>query len=388
MATEVKLPHLGESIDSSVILAWHKSVGDAVKRGDELADMETDKATLTLEAPKNGVLLAIVAEAGQTVTIGDLLAVIGREDEAWSPAPEPTPEKTAAEFINESTVSIPSAKTVAKGQYKVSPVARRKAKELGVDLAAVQPADGRKISGADVEAHAAGPAASSQPRGQRRIELSSVKRLTGQRMLESARDVPQFALTIDVDIRNLLAARAAAKAAGQNLSMTALLVYVTARALLEHPLMNARFEDDGITAFEAAHIGVATAADDGLRVPVIHDADRLSLTEINEKLADLAGKARENRLLLNDVSGGSFTISNLGMTGIRQFTPLVNPPQSAILGVAAPRAVVLPGTDGGIYPAQLMALTVACDHRVLDGADAAAFLATLKTGIESFQPEQ
>ena len=112
------------------------------------------------------------------------------------------------------------------------------------------------------------------------------------------------------------------------------------------------------------------------------------MTEINEKLADLAGKARENRLLLNDVSGGSFTISNLGMTGIRQFTPLVNPPQSAILGVAAPRAVVLPGTDGGIYPAQLMALTVACDHRVLDGADAAAFLATLKTGIESFQPEQ
>lgn len=388
MATEVKLPHLGESIDSSVILAWHKSVGDAVKRGDELADLETDKATLSLEAPKNGVLLAIVAEAGQTVTIGDLLAVIGREDEAWSCAPESRREESSAETTNESTVSIPSGKTAAKSQYKISPVARRKAKELGVDLAAVRPADGRKISGADVEAHAAVSAAPSQQRGQRRIELSAVKRLTGQRMLESARDVPQFALTIDVDIRHLLAARATAKAAGQNLSMTALLVHLTAKALLEHPLLNARFEDDGITAFEAAHIGVATAADDGLRVPVIHDADQISLTEINERLADLAVKARENRLRLDEVSGGSFTISNLGMTGISQFTPLVNPPQSAILGVATPREVVLPGADGGIYPTQLMALTVACDHRVLDGADAAAFLATLKTGIESFQLQQ
>lgn len=388
MATEVKLPHLGESIDSSVILAWHKNVGDAVKRGDELADMETDKATLSLEAPKSGILLAIVAEAGQTVTIGDLLAVIGREDEAWSSAPDSTPEKSSEEPPIESTVSIPVEKTVAKSQYKISPVARRKAKELGVDLAALRPADGRKISGSDVEAHAARPAAPTQPRGQRRIELSAVKRLTGQRMLESARDVPQFALTIDVDIRNLLAARAAAKAAGQKLSMTALLVHVVARALAEHPLLNARFEDEGITAFAAAHIGVATAADDGLRVPVIHDAEQLSLSEINEKLADLAGRARENRLSLDDISGGSFTISNLGMTGVSQFTPLVNPPQSAILGVAAPRPVVLPGADGGIYPTQLMAMTVACDHRVLDGADASAFLATLKTSIESFQLEQ
>ena len=255
---------------------------------------------------------------------------------------------------------------------------------MGVDLATVQPTDGRKISGADVEAHAARGLAPSPSRGQRRIELSPVKRLTGQRMLESAREVPQFALTMDVDIRILLAARAEAVQSGQNISMTALLVHLTAKALTEHPLLNARFEDEGITVYDAAHIGVATAANDGLRVPVIHDADQLSLTEIKEKLAELAGRAREKRLNLSEVSGGSFTISNLGMTGISQFTPLVVPPQSAILGVAAPRQVVLPGADGGITPAQLMALTVACDHRVLDGADAAAFLATLKTAIESF----
>ena len=197
--------------------------------------------------------------------------------------------------------------------------------------------------------------------------------------------MPQFALTIDADIRQLLALRAQAKSAGQKLGMTTLLVYLTARALSEHPLLNARFERDGITVFEAAHIGVAAAAEDGLRVPVIHDADQQSVTQIETKLADLIQKARENRLSLQDISGGTFTISNLGMTGINQFTPLINPPQSAILGVAAPRAVVLPASDGGMYPAQLFSLTVACDHRVLDGADAAAFLGALKDRIESFQ---
>lgn len=385
MATEVKLPHLGESVDSSVVLAWHKSVGDAVKRGDELADLETDKATLSLEAPKNGVLLAIVAEAGRTVYIGDLLAVIGREDESWSAASELTAGKPSSISTDETREVANAEKLHASKSYKISPVARRKAKELGVDLAAVQPADGRKISGADVEAHAEGQAGPEAGRGQRRIELSPVKRLTGQRMLESARNVPQFALTIDADIRNLLAARANAKQSGQNLSITALLVFLTARTLREHSLLNARYENDGITVFEAVHIGVAAAAEDGLRVPVIHDADRLKVRQINEKLADLAGRARENRLSLSEVSGGTFTVSNLGMTGVSQFTPLVNPPQSAILGVAAPREVVVPGADGGIYPTQLLALTVACDHRVTDGADAAAFLAMLKAEIESFQ---
>ena len=388
MVTEVKLPHLGESIDSSVVVAWHNRVGDAVKRGDELADLETDKATLALEAPKNGVLLAIVAEAGQTVYIGDLLAVIGREGESWSATPTTTPEKLPDISTLETNVFKPTEKPRLSDQYKISPVARRKAKELGVNLAAVQPADGRKISGADVEAYAERPADAVNGRGQRRIELGAVKRLTGERMLESARNVPQFALTIDADIRKLLTARAIARQSGQNFSMTALLVFLTAKALLEHPLLNARFENDGVTVFGAAHIGVATAAEDGLRVPVIHDADQLGLAAINDKLADLAGRARKNRLSLREISDGTFTISNLGMTGISQFTPLVNPPQSAILGVAAPRDIFLPGAEGGMYRAQLLALTVACDHRVLDGADAAAFLATLKAGIESFQLER
>ena len=387
MPTEVKLPHLGESIDSAVVVAWHKSAGDGVKRGDELADLETDKATLSLEAPKNGVLLAIVADEGQTVYIGDLLAVIGRDGETWSLPSQEQQEKPSVNSTVETTESIPAQNPGSAPRYKISPLARRKAKDLGVDLAALQPADGVKISSSDVEAFASASAASWEKPAQRRIEKGHVKRLTGQRMLQSAQSVPQFSLTIEADAGQLLAARSDAKAAAIDLSLTALLIQIVAKTLGEHRLLNARFEDDGITIFESIHVGVATATTDGLRVPVIRDADRHSLEQINSSLRDLTRKARENRLQLTDVSDATFTISNLGMTGITQFTPLINPPQSTILGVAAPRAVFTPGADGEVAPSRLMALTVACDHRVLDGADAAAFLRTLKAGIESFQIE-
>ena len=383
MPTEVKMPHLGESIDSAVLVAWHKQAGDGVKRGDEIADLETDKATLPLEAPRNGVLLATVAAEGDTVYIGDLLAVIGRAGEAWTPTlaestqPEPAakPAKTAE--------APASPKRESKRPYKISPLARRKAKELGVDLADLQPADGRKISAADVEA-AASAAASMPETSQRRIELSQVKRLTGKRMVESAA-VPQFALTIDVAAERLLEARLLAKSRGDELSISAILVHIAARALGEHPLLNARFEDDGITIYESAHIGLATATEAGLHVPVIHAAQSLSLSQVNDKLRQLTDRARQNRLSLNDVTGATFTISNLGMTGITQFTPLVNPPQSAILAVAAPREVLRLDDAGEPVSSKLMALTVACDHRVLDGAEAAAFLGALSTGIETFE---
>lgn len=391
MATEVRLPHLGESIDSAVLVAWHKQVGDAIKRGDELADLETDKATLPLEAPKNGVLLAILATEGDTIYIGDLLSVIGQEGESWTPKSE-SPEKDASPISTVNTsVSIPVADEASPAKIKISPVARRKARELGVDLAAVIPADGSKIGAADVEAHARQTAragnAGAKNIARRRIELSRSKRLTGQRMLDSAQNLPQFALTIDADIRNLLKFQERTKSAGDNFSLTALLIHATAMTLRDHPLLNASFEDDGITLFDAINVGVATAAEDGLRVPVIHDADKLSLTALAGKLGELAEKARENRLSLAEISGGTFTVSNLGMTGITHFTPLVNPPQSAILGVAAPRSLVIPGTDGGTEIARMMALTVACDHRVLDGAEAAAFLGALKSAVQSFASE-
>ena len=387
MATEVRLPHLGESIDSALVVAWHKQVGDPIKRGDELADLETDKATLPLEAPKNGVLLAILAAEGETVHIGDLLSVIGHEGESWRPEGA-SPETDAAPIAaGNTTVSIPVADEEPPAKIKISPVARRKARELGIDLATVAPADGLKISGADVEAHALQLQRGNKTPGARRIELSHAQRLTGRRMLQSAQDLPQFALTIDADIRDLIKFRERAKSVGDKFSVTALLIHATAMSLRDHPLLNASYENDGITVFDAINIGVATAAEDGLRVPVIHDADKLSLTALGRRLDELAEKGRENRLTLAEVSGGTFTLSNLGMTGVTQFTPLVNPPQSAILGVAAPRSLIIPGTDGGTEIARMMALTIACDHRVLDGAQAAAFLGSLKSAVESFPSE-
>ncbi len=388
MPTEVKLPHLGESIDSAVVVAWHKRAGDAVERGDELADLETDKATLPLEAPKKGVLLAIVADEGRTVYIGDLLAVIGRAGESWTPQSQSQPEVAAAEKPAAAGDASPAGEPAPPRRYKVSPLARRKARELGVDLAAVRPADGAKIGAADIEAaHAKARASASGEPGHSRIELSPARRLTGQRMLESARSIPQFSLTMDADVGRLLEARSAAKAAGRDFSVTAMLIQMTAKALGGHRRLNARFEDDGITVFESVHMGVAAATDDGLRVPVIHGAQAMSLEQISRSLRALTRKARENRLALAEVSDATFTISNLGMTGVSQFTPLVNPPQTAILGVASPRPVFRPGLDGGIALCRLMALTVACDHRALDGAEAAAFLQTLKDGIESFVVE-
>ena len=202
MATEVRLPHLGESIDSALIVEWHKQVGDAVKRGDELADLETDKATLPLEAPRNGVLLAIVAAEGDTVYIGDLLSVIGREGETWTAIAAATPEATVPAPAVETAAATGQTARASQRAFKVSPLARRKAKELGVDLASVTPADGVKVSGADVEAQARQSTAQA---GQRRVELSRAKRLAGQRMVQSARDIPQFSLTIDADIAPVLA---------------------------------------------------------------------------------------------------------------------------------------------------------------------------------------
>ncbi|MBE0587112.1 MAG: E3 binding domain-containing protein, partial [Hydrogenophaga sp.] len=199
MATEIKLPHLGESIDSAVLGAWYKQVGDSVKRGEELADLETDKATLSLETPKNGVVLALLADPGDTVHIGQLLAVIGQAGETWTARqesePTATPEPVAIAAVEEETVQPPAPNR----KVKVTPVARRKAKELGVNLDAVQPASGNKITGEDVERYAAGKDSSGNKQTSHRIELSNTKRLVGQRMLESARNAPQFSVTMDAD---------------------------------------------------------------------------------------------------------------------------------------------------------------------------------------------
>jgi pyruvate dehydrogenase E2 component (dihydrolipoamide acetyltransferase) len=381
MPTNIIVPHLGESIESARLVEWHKAVGDEVKRGDELADIETDKATMPLEAPKNGVLLALLVEEGTEVHIGELLAVIGKPGEEWSPeeeqAPEeqPAPEQAAPE-PEKSVAPPPPAKPVRaeRTSRRVSPLARRRAEELGVDIEAVQAADGGRIKVEDVERYALDhPTIPSHQE-----KLSGLKQIVGNRMLQSAQDVPQFSVSVKADASTLLATR------GEH-GVTALLVYFVVQALLKHPHVNSEFNGDALTVYDTVNLGVAVATQDGLRVPVLHAAETLSAAELGERIRELAAKARENKLTADEVAGGTFTVSNLGMYGVSQFVPIINPPQAAILGVGEPFAFYTEGANGDMRLTRLMDLTLSADHRVLDGAEVAEFLATLKTLVEACQ---
>ncbi len=379
MPTNIIVPHLGESIETARLVEWHKAVGDEVKRGDELADIETDKATMPLEAPKNGVLLALLVEEGAEVHIGDLLAVIGKPGEEWSPeeaAPEqPAPEQAVPE-PEKPAASPPPAKPARaeRTSRRVSPLARRRAEELGVDIEAVQAAEGGRIKVEDVERYAMDHP--SIPSHQEK--LSGLKQIVGNRMLQSAQDVPQFSVSVKADASTLLATR------GEH-GVTTLLVYFVVQALLKHPHVNSEFNGDALTVYDTVNLGVAVATPDGLRVPVLHAAEALSPAELGGRIRELAAKARENKLTADEVAGGTFTVSNLGMYGVSQFVPIINPPQAAILGAGEPLAFYTEGANGDMRLTRLMDLTLTADHRVLDGAEVAEFLATLKTLVEACQ---
>ena len=388
MVTHILLPHLGESIESATLAAWHKRVGDTVRRGDELADIESDKATMPLESPANGVLLAILVGEGARVRIGDLLAVIGREGESWpteadsaSGAGEPAPAPVSSPVVP-PVLPQPAAPEPSSRRYRITPLARRMAKQLGVDLAAVHPAQGDKIAAADVERFAARHEQTPGATPARRISLSGLRQIVGHRMQESAQQVPQFAVSMQANALRMMTLRAALAEAGHKVSVTALLVRLVANVLRDHPLLNAQFAGDTVVVYDTCNIGVAVATPDGLRVPVIHGAEHLTLLDISHRVTDLSEKARSGRLSAAEIADGTFTISNLGMFGVAQFVPLVNPPQSAILGVGQVQSMFMPDGSGQPALTPLITLTLAADHRVVDGADAAAFLAALKAEIE------
>lgn len=387
MTTDIILPHLGESIETAVIAAWHKQAGDEVRRGDELADVETDKATMPLECPQNGVLLAVLVEEGMEVRVGQRLAVVGRVGEEWSPEREDTDaqvEGTPNLAAVDRTGATPRSPTASQRsrQVRVTPLARRRAKELGIALDQVQPAQGDKISQDDVERHAAQQASVSNSIPSHRVELSNLRQRVGMRMLESTQNVPQYSVSVTADVGKLLAFREVLAAKDRKVSITALLIYLVTHALRQHPLLNAQYDGDGVIVYDTCNISLAVATPDGLRVPVIHQVEQMALMEISERTAALADNARHNRLSMADVTGGTFTVSNLGLFGVSQFVPIVNPPQAAILGIGEPQVLYVPGADGQPHPAQLMTLTVSADHRVMDGAEVAVFLATLKAAIE------
>ena len=414
MSTEVKLPSLGQGMESGIVVRWLKKEGDAVSKGDPLYELDTEKVTQEIEAETDGVLAKIVVPEGE-VAVGTTLAVIeadGAGDGATRAAeaapererepepeqkPEPEQEPTPNGAPQPEAAAAPDPITPASGEgdrptpLKASPLARRIARERGVDLAGVRGTgpDGR-ILAEDVEkaptgAPAAAPGAPAAPAEDAEVvQLTSVRKTISKRLTE-AWAAPVFQLGVSADMAEALALRERLverlEEGDVKPTVNDLLVKLAAVALTRHAPINATFSGEEIHRHPAPHVGIAVAAPQGLVVPVIRDAARLTVQEIARARADLVGRARDNKLQFADLEAGTFTISNLGMFGVEQFTAVLNPPQVAILAVGAVKdeAVV---RDGDLDVAPMMHLVLTCDHRAIDGADGATFLQTLVALIE------
>jgi pyruvate dehydrogenase E2 component (dihydrolipoamide acetyltransferase) len=427
------MPRLSDSMEEGTIIKWLKAEGDEVARGDELVEIETDKATMTYEADSDGVLQIVAAE-GDTLPVGEVIARlngageatevrrqasegepepdaageasgVGRQVSEGEPEPdgvaaaEPEPEPAAqAEPEPEPEPAPPPSAAESDGgeRVKASPIARRMAREKGLELSSLRgTGPGGRIVKADVESAApaaapqAAPAAAPEPaaatgKGESElVELTRTQQLIARRMAESKATVPDFALNMDIDMEAAVAMRAQLKEVAEVVpSFNDMVVKASALALREYPRANGSYKDGRFELHGRINVGVAVAAQDALIVPTIFDADRKSLGEIARVARELAGKVRDGTIAPPELSGGTFTVSNLGMYGITSFTAVINPPQAAILAVGAieRRPTVV---DGEIVPRHRMAVTLACDHRILYGADAAEFLARVRDLLES-----
>ena len=405
MATEIKLPRLGQGMESGTIVKWLKSEGDQVEKGEPLYELDTDKVTQEVEADASGVLLKIAISEGE-VEVGKTIAVIGEQGEAVEVDEAPQEEGSPArareqerERGRQASTNGPSeAVTEIKapdssgngGRIKASPLARRIARERGIDLSAVAGTgpEGRVVA-EDVERAAATggpvPAGAPAPAPQDvEIEQLSSMRKTIARRLTEAWQAPVFQLGITVDMGRALELRQRLvdlHGDGAKPTVSDLLTKVCAAALMRHRAVNALYKGDAIELHPTANVGIAVAIPKGLVVPVIQQCERKTIAEIAAARADLVERARAGKLQQGDLDGGTFTISNLGMFGIERFIAVLNPPQAAILAVGATeeKPVVV---DGEVVVRPRMELTLTCDHRALDGATGAQFLGDVKAFLE------
>jgi pyruvate dehydrogenase E2 component (dihydrolipoamide acetyltransferase) len=383
MAISIVMPALEMAQETGKIISWLKKEGDAIAKGDPIAEIETDKVVLEVEATADGVLAGLTASAGDVVQVGKIIAWIvapGEQPPAASESAVPAARTMTGAPPPASTPPAPPAASAPKVDAKVSPKARRMAQELGVDLnSVVGTGPGGVISGEDVQraadANKAEPAPSPTP------ELSSIARLMAERTTHSWTTAPHFFLVREIDASGLIAAR---EKLGHSITHTDLLVALVARTLLKHPKMNASWTGSAIQFNPNVNVSIATAVKDGVVGAVIPNADKTSLAGISAKRRDLAERARAGRLHPPDVTGGTFTISNLGMFGVDAFSAIITPPQAAVLAVGriADRVVAVNGLIG-IRP--ILTMTLSSDHRVVDGAQAAAFLKDLAEELTSAQ---
>jgi pyruvate dehydrogenase E2 component (dihydrolipoamide acetyltransferase) len=413
MADEVKLPRLGQGMESGTIVKWLKAEGDQVEKGEPLYELDTDKVTQEVEAEASGVLLKIAVAEGEA-DVGTTIAVIGEQGEdvadlggeTAQPVAEAAQEEGSPGAAREqerergrqakASEQIAEARPAEQGngagaRIKASPLARRIARERGIELGSLKGTgpEGRVVA-EDVERAAASPAPQAPttapaPSGEiERIPLTSVRRTIARRLTE-AWQAPAFQIAMSADMTRAqgLHARFAerTKEGEPRPTVTDILTKACAAALMRHRAVNALWAEDAIELHPNANVGIAVAIEAGLVVPVIHQAERLTIDELAASRADIVTRARAGQLRQDDLDGGTFTISNLGMFGVEQFVAVLNPPQAAILAVGAIEAKAVP-TDTGVEARPLMTMTLTCDHRSLDGATAADFLRTVKAFLE------
>ncbi len=417
MATKVHMEALSPTMEEGQLVRWHKSEGDEVSNGEVLAEIETDKATMELVARGDGVLRKILLPEGGTAEVGAVIAVIGGADEdisdvagdsaaAAAPAAAPADEEKKSETAGKARAfEAPAApapegaeaspvRVPEGGRVKASPLARRLADDLGVDLERVEgsgPAG--RIVKRDVEAaKQAGLAAAPAPVGwtpdeaeYEDVPLSQLRKTIAKRLVQSIGPVPHFFLTVDVDMARVQEARRSINAmlepSGEKVSLNDILLKAVAAALRQHPECNAQWGDGYVRRFNAVHLGVAVAIDEGLITPVVRNAHVKGIARIAREVRELAGRARDKKLTPEEYTGSTFSVSNLGMFGIHEFTAIINPPEAGILAVGGieDTPVVM---DGEVVVRPRMRMTMSCDHRVIDGAQGARFLATLKAMLE------
>lgn len=422
MEEVVLMPRLSDTMTEGVIAGWQKNVGDTVKKGDVLADIETDKATMELESYKDGVLLYQGAKAGEKILVNDLLCIIGKAGMDIAPIlaaaksgtgaatnnTASTPQTASASTVSpEAAPAVATATIVNEGRIFASPLAKKLAAEKGVDLKYVKGSgDNGRITKSDVDgflatpivAPVAQPAVTSAPSinvakptipaapagvvSFDDVPVSQMRKVIARRLSESLFTAPHFFLTMRIDMDAAIAARAKMnEVATIKISFNDIVLKATALALKQHPKVNSSWLGESIRYNHHINIGVAVAVDEGLLVPVVRFADTKTLTQIGAEVKDYAQKAKDKKLQPADWEGSTFTISNLGMFGIDQFTAIINPPDACILAVGGitQEPVV---KNGQIVPGNIMKVTLSCDHRVVDGATGAAFLQTLKQLLE------
>jgi pyruvate dehydrogenase E2 component (dihydrolipoamide acetyltransferase) len=411
MAEVILMPKLSDTMLEGVVAEWHKKVGDSVKSGELIAEIETDKATMEFESFYDGVLLYIGVEKGKAAPVNDILAIIGAKGEDVAAliaagaakaevkpqvkeTPKVTPTAAPIAEVKPSPVAVTASIPVSNngGRVIASPLAKKMAEEKGIDISAVGgTGEAGRIVKRDIE-HYTPYTGASAPTGAYATNngtesfsdeaVSQMRKVIARRLTESKFTAPHFYLTVDIDMDNAIAARKAMNVGDVKISFNDMVVKASAMSLKKHPVINSSWMGDFIRRNEHVHIGVAVAVPDGLLVPVVRFTDTKGLQQIGDEVRELAQKAKDKKLQPAEWEGNTFTISNLGMFGIDSFTAIINTPDACILAIGGIQEVPVV-KNGAVVPGNIMKVTLSCDHRVVDGASGAMFLNTFKAFLEN-----